>query len=152
MNHDSVIIRCPACNTKNRIPQNRIHDRPVCGKCSTPLPVMMHNDRPVDITDGTFKNEVLASSTPVIVDCWAPWCGPCRMVAPILDELASEYAGRIKIAKLNVDENPLTASQFDTRSIPTILFFKNGTLVNRLVGALPKSAIEQQLLSLINKS
>jgi len=112
----------------------------------------MHPGRPIDITDGTFKTEVLTAPVPVVVDCWAPWCGPCRLIAPILDQLASEYAGRIKIAKLNVDENPLTASQFDTRSIPTMLFFKNGMLVNRLVGALPKAAIEQQLLSLIEKS
>ncbi|HEU18750.1 MAG TPA: thioredoxin TrxC [Deltaproteobacteria bacterium] len=152
MDHNGVILRCPTCNAKNRIPEHRLYDRPVCGKCRTPLPTNMHPGRPIDITDGTFKTEVLTAPVPVVVDCWAPWCGPCRLIAPILDQLASEYAGRIKIAKLNVDENPLTASQFDTRSIPTMLFFKNGMLVNRLVGALPKAAIEQQLLSLIEKS
>jgi thioredoxin len=83
------------------------------------------------------------------VDCWAPWCGPCRMVAPIMDQLASEYAGRVKIAKLNTDENPLTASQYGIQSIPTLLFFKDGTLVNKLVGALPKSEIEKHLGGLI---
>ncbi len=152
MDDGSVILRCSACNTKNRIPRNRLSDRPVCGKCRTPLQVSTSADRTIDITDGTFKTEILASPTPVIVDCWAPWCGPCRMVAPILDQLASEYAGRIKIAKLNVDENPLTASQFDTKSIPTMLFFKNGALVDRVVGALPKAAIEQHLLSLIDET
>jgi len=128
MDDGSVILRCSACNTKNRIPRNRLSDRPVCGKCRTPLQVSTSADRTIDITDGTFKTEILASPTPVIVDCWAPWCGPCRMVAPILDQLASEYAGR------------------------TMLFFKNGALVDRVVGALPKAAIEQHLLSLIDET
>jgi thioredoxin 2 len=152
MDHSTVIVKCSRCDTKNRIPDNRLHDRPLCGKCGTPLNISTHASRPVDITDGSFKKEVLESSVPVIVDCWAPWCGPCRMVAPTLDQLASEYAGRVRIAKLNVDENPLTASQFDTRSIPTLLFFKNGALVNRMVGAQPKSAIEQYLLQVIDKT
>lgn len=108
-----------------------------------------YSGRPVDITDRSFEKEVLSFPAPVLVDCWAPWCGPCRMVAPILDELASEYAGRLKIAKLNVDENPETASRYDTRSIPTMLIFKGGTLVERIVGALPKEKIEQYILSVI---
>jgi len=83
------------------------------------------------------------------VDCWAPWCGPCRMVAPIMDQLASEYAGRVKIAKLNTDDNPSTASLYGIQSIPTLLFFKNGKQVNKLVGALPKKEIERHLGSLI---
>lgn len=152
MDHDNIIVRCPQCEAKNRIPDHRIHDRPLCGKCGTPLPVGTYASRPVDITDGSFRREVLDSSVPVLVDCWAPWCAPCRMVAPTLDQLASEYAGRVKIAKLNVDENPLTASQFDTRSIPVLLFFKNGELVHRVVGAQPKSTIEHHLLLMIDKT
>jgi thioredoxin 2 len=106
----------------------------------------------VTVTDETFKQEVLSSPIPVLVDCWAPWCGPCQMVAPIMEQLASEYGGRVKIAKLNVDDNPLTASHYDMRSIPTLLLFKNGELMNRLVGALPKAAIEQHLISILDKS
>jgi thioredoxin 2 len=79
---------------------------------------------PLDITDGTFSREVLTQRSSVIVDCWAPWCGPCRLMAPILDELASKYAGGVKIAKLNVDENPVTASQYHINSIPTLLLLK----------------------------
>lgn len=82
---------------------------------------------------------------PVVLDCWAPWCGPCRMVAPILDQLAKEFSGKVKFAKLNTDENQATARQFGIQSIPTLLFFKSGVLVNRLVGALPKGEIEQQV-------
>lgn len=151
MEHGHTIIRCSNCGTKNRIPTKRLHDRPICGKCRIPL-IIGDFDSPVTVTDGTFQREVLSSPIPVVVDCWAPWCGSCQMVAPIMDQLASDYRGRIKIAKLNVDDNPLTASQFDTRSIPTLLLFKNGKLVNRLVGALPKAAIEQHLMSILDKS
>ena len=99
------------------------------------------------MTDAAFGREVLQFERPVLVDCWAPWCGPCRMVAPKLDELASKYAGAIRIAKLNVDENPLTASRYNVRSIPTMLLFKKGKLVDTLIGALPKETIEQHIVS-----
>ncbi|MGE5141342.1 MAG: thioredoxin [Rudaea sp.] len=84
---------------------------------------------------------------PVVVDLWAPWCGPCRMVAPVLEKLASEYAGRLRVAKLNVDENPMTAQMYQVTGIPTLLFFKNGQMVNRVVGALP----ERQLRSAVDR-
>lgn len=144
-----MIITCPGCGTKNRIPEDRLKDRPICGKCRSPLPVAAMPDHPVNVTDGSFANEVLSYPGIVLVDCWAPWCGPCRMVAPVLDHLAAEYAGRIKVAKLNVDENPGIASRYETRSIPTMLFFKGGQLVNRLVGALPKHQIEEHIRSLL---
>ena len=85
----------------------------------------------------------------VLVDCWAPWCAPCKMVAPILDELAAKYAGDVRIAKLNIDENPITASQYDIRNIPTMILFRKGKLVDRLVGALPKEEIERKLLAVM---
>jgi len=103
----------------------------------------------VTVKDSTFSKEVLSYLGAVIVDCWAPWCGPCHMVSPILDQLASEYAGRVRIAKLNVDENPLTASQYSIRSIPTMLLFRDGKFVNSLVGALPRGEIEKHLLSIL---
>jgi len=149
MSDESIIVRCPHCSTQNRIPKSRMQDRPVCGKCGTQLSIGNDHGRPVDITDKTFSSEVLSDSGPVIVDCWAPWCGPCLMVAPVLEQLASEYSGRVKIAKLNVDENPSTASQYSIQSIPTMLFFKNGELVNTLIGALPKNEIERQIKALL---
>jgi thioredoxin 2 len=106
---------------------------------------MTSTSSPVIITDQTFQSEVLNFSGTVLVDCWAPWCGPCKMVAPILDQLARSYAGQAKIAKLNVDQNPFTSSTYQVLSIPTMLFFKNGQLVQTLTGAHPQPEIERQL-------
>lgn len=149
MAEEKIIIQCSKCGTKNSIPENRMNDNPICGKCQNPLTEGKTPDRPVDIADSTFDKEVLAASGPVLVDCWAPWCGPCRMIAPVLEQLAGEYAGRIKVAKLNVDENPATASKYAVKSIPTMLFFNSGRLVNTLVGAVPKSEIEKHVRSLL---
>lgn len=140
---DNLIIKCPKCGTKNRVPRNRMQDKPTCGKCKAPLDPGASLSTPVDVTDQTFNNEVLEYGGPVLLDCWAPWCGPCKMVAPILDQLASEYSGKVKIAKLNVDENPATASGYGIQSIPTMMLFKGGQMVNKVIGARPKQEIEQ---------
>ena len=103
---------------------------------------------PIIVTDKTFEQEVEKSSLPVLIDCWAPWCGPCHMLAPTIEQLAEELDGRVKIAKLNVDENPQTAMKFGIMSIPTMLIFKGGEVVDRLVGVQPKAAIEQRLTNL----
>ena len=149
MREEIVMVRCGPCGARNRIPKARLKDRPICGKCRAPLVAGGFHDRPVTVTDGTFADDVLAHAGPVLVDCWAPWCGPCRTVGPILDQLASEYAGQVKIGKLNVDENPLTASKYGIQSIPTLLLFQNGREAKRLVGALPKGEIERILGSVL---
>ena len=95
-----------------------------------------------EITDDNFKEE-LTEDQPVLVDFWAPWCGPCRMVAPMVDALARKYAGRLKVTKVNVDENPLLATKFDIRGIPTLGFFKDGQLVDQVVGMVPQAQLEQ---------
>ncbi len=99
------------------------------------------------VSDASFESEVLKSDKPVLVDFWAPWCGPCRMIAPIVEELANDYEGKAKIAKVNVDENPQISMQFGIRSIPTLLIFKNGKVVDQIVGAVPKGVLEGRLKS-----
>jgi thioredoxin 1 len=99
----------------------------------------------IEITDASFESEVLQSDTPVVVDFWATWCGPCKMIAPILDEIAVEMGDRIKITKLDVDNNSKTAGKYNIMSIPSLLFFKNGEVVDQVVGAVPKSQLLQRL-------
>ena len=146
---DDMIIRCLSCGTKNRMPENRLSEKPLCGKCKAPLIIPGEDEKPVTVSDADFERDVLSYPGAVLLDCWAPWCAPCKAVAPVLDELAVEYSGRIKIAKLNVDDNPLTSSRYSVRSIPTMLLFKDGKEVNRMVGALPREEIEKNILAVI---
>ena len=146
-NSDIVQVQCSNCGTTNRVSKSRLRAglSPRCGKCKELLSMAKE---PVTITDETFEEEVEKSSLPVLVDCWAPWCGPCRMLAPTIDQLAEEQDGVVKVAKLNVDECPKTAQKFGIMSIPTMLIVKDGEVVDRMVGVQPKATIEQRLTAL----
>ena len=156
-----AIVACAKCGAKNRVDERVtvVGKQPVCGRCGASLEggagappdagraPAQDEGKTVTVTDATFARDVLEASAarPVLLDCWAAWCGPCRMIAPVMDELAAESAGRYTVAKLDVDENPQTAAQFGVRSIPTLFIFKDGQLVDRLMGAQPKSVIAARL-------
>lgn len=137
----SPIIACPSCGTKNKLPIVA-RGKPRCPSCKAALPWV------VPAGDHDFAAAVDTSAL-VLVDLWAPWCGPCRMVAPVLESLAKRYAGKLKVVKVNVDEAPATAARYDARSIPTLLMMRNGQVTNRIVGAQPEpvlaKAIDQSL-------
>jgi thioredoxin 2 len=141
---DALLIRCPSCRATNRVPRANLDQgrAPVCGRCKASLPV---DGRPVTITDATFAAEVERAPLPVLLDAWAPWCRPCHMIAPVIEQLATEWSGRVRVGKLNVDENPATAARFGLRSIPTLLVLKGGQEVDRIVGVQPKTEIERRL-------
>ena len=141
------VVTCSNCAAQNRVDESRLENSEAkCGRCGQKLSAGESDSKPVTITDQTFESQVVqATGPPVLVDCWAPWCGPCRRIGPILDQLAAESEGRYRIAKLNVDENPVTASRFQIASIPTMLIFKEGQLIDRIIGAQPKEAIAQRL-------
>lgn len=142
----SYMIRCTACGTKNKIPSDKIGLTPKCGKCGASISTEeIFTGKPVTVTDANFASKVLESPVPVLLDCWAPWCGPCRMIGPVMEELAAEWKGRIRVGKLNTDENPGISGKFQIRSIPTMLVFDRGQLKDTLVGAVPKQQIVQKM-------
>ncbi|HEX3681370.1 MAG TPA: thioredoxin [Bryobacteraceae bacterium] len=141
---ETLLIHCAACGADNRAPKEKLAQglEPVCGRCKTPLPL---DEKPITVTDASFSTEVERSRLPILVDMWAPWCAPCRVLAPVVEQLATEMAGRLRVAKLNVDENPVTAERFHVRGIPALLVFKDGREIDRMVGAQPKAEIVRRL-------
>ena len=156
------VVTCGKSGAKNRVDERVtiVGKEPVCGRCGARLHgggqytqggatsgAAESESKPRVVTDATFSRDVLQAShtRPVLLDCWAPWCGPSRMVAPALDELAAESAGLYRIAKLNVDENPLTSNALDIHSIPTLIIYKKGQQVERIVGAQTKQVIAARI-------
>ena len=158
-----TIVACAKCGAKNRVDERVtfVGKQPVCGRCGSALRGEGATDegtrqgdaggggetKTVAVTDRTFAREVVEASgaRPVLLDCWAAWCGPCRMIAPLLDELAAESGGRYRVAKLDVDANPQTSAALRIQSIPTLFIYKNGQQVERIVGAQPKQVLAARL-------
>lgn len=146
MNDEYLFVKCGYCGALNKLPEKRITDKPICGKCKKNLEISKGTfNHPVEVTDGTFPDVVLAFPGAVMTEFYASWCGACKMLAPTIDTLAREYSGKIKFAKINVERNTLASAKYQIKSTPTMILFKNGAVVNRLVGALPKHEIERNL-------
>jgi thioredoxin 2 len=142
---ESMVYPCSQCGANNRILKGRAAEDPQCGRCHQKL----FPRRAVPVTDQSWKREVEESPIPVLVDFWAPWCGPCRVVGPMLEELAGAWGGRLKIVKLNVDENPRLSARFGIQAIPTMILFRGGREIDQVRGALAKPALEERLKRLI---
>ena len=136
-----LTVRCQFCDTWNRIDASRVPARPKCGKCAKPILL----DRPLKLDDETFARTIAETEIPVFVDFYADWCGPCKAMAPFVDEVASAYAGRVLVAKLDTDRAQTTAQGFDIRGIPTSIVFKGGREVARHVGAVPLDGLKKLL-------
>jgi thioredoxin 2 len=142
-----TIVICPKCGAKNRVNERAAATKqPVCGRCGTKLSLAPGDAHPIEVTDATFERFLSdAGDKPVLIDAWATWCPPCRALAPTIDALARESVGRYVVGKLDTDKNPQTAGRFNIASIPTMLIFKRGHLVDQIVGLQPKAAIASRL-------
>lgn len=136
-----ITLRCQFCESWNRIDVSRATDRPKCGKCGKPMLL----DRPFKLDDETFQRTIDEAEVPVLVDFYADWCGPCKMMAPFVDEIAAAYMGRALVAKLDTDRSPKTAQAFQIRGIPTTIVFKGGKPVVQRSGAMPRAPLEEML-------
>ena len=140
-----AVIRCPLCQSLNRVDLARLDRGPVCGTCQRPLLL----DRPIAVTDEDFERVVRETEVPVMVDFYADWCGPCRVVAPVLEELSKEYAGKLNIYKVDTDKEQELAAMFGIRSIPSILFVPKEGQPQMAMGALPKDALKDAISSVL---
>lgn len=144
----STLIRCPQCGAKNRIPPDKFHLQPKCGRCGH-LFTAAEAAQVIVLDDGSFDAVVNGASLPVMVDFYSPTCGPCQSLAPVIDTLAGQYAGRVVIAKYDTSRHQSAAARFQIRGVPTLIFFKQGRVVDQLVGAAPCQEIEQRLNRLL---
>jgi len=145
----NTMIVCPGCGAKNRISPEKQHLTPKCGRCGTSLAGAPVSGLVNPILDAQFHQWIERSPLPVLLDLYSPTCGPCRTIAPTIEALAREYAGRLLVFKLDTSTQQMTAARFQIRGVPTLLFFKEGQMVDQLVGAVPRTEIEQRILSLL---
>jgi len=137
----SATVACPFCGTLNRVNVERVADRPKCGNCGRPIWL----DRPIAVSDAIFDRVITDTTVPVLVDFYADWCGPCKIMAPLLDDVANRRAGQMLVLKLDTDQNPATGQRFGIRGIPTLIAFRGGKEVSRRVGAVPAAELENFL-------
>jgi len=134
----TATVACPFCGTLNRVDLTRLEQHPKCGSCGKPILL----DRPIAISDATFDKVTTGTTVPVVVDFYADWCGPCKIMAPLLDDVAHRRAGEMLVVKLDTDKNPMTGQRFGIRGIPTLIAFRKGREVGRRVGAVPPAELE----------
>ncbi|MFQ3230282.1 MAG: thioredoxin 2 [Reinekea sp.] len=137
----TVNITCPKCNATNRLPNDRLADKPKCGKCKTPI----FNGKPIELSSANVAAVINHNEIPVLVDCWAPWCGPCKSFAPIFEQAAAELEPKLRLAKLNTEKNQQIAARWKIQSIPTLILFKNGKESTRVSGAMPLNQLKKWL-------
>jgi len=152
MDQETVIIECLRCGTKNRIPRARLDDRPSCGQCHAPLSLEAFAVRPVETSDGSFAHDILAAPEPALVFFYSPTCPYCRMLSPVIDELAVKFEGIALIARLNTTVNPVVPAQYGIQGVPTLLLFREGKLLKRMVGVLSGDEIERSLKGILKLS
>ncbi len=145
---DTIVI-CPSCGAKNRIPAEKQHLTPKCGRCGAPLARSGQGGEVIELGDHNFQQVLGSTTLPVLVDFYSPTCGPCKMLAPVIADLARQYAGRALICKMDTSRHQMTPAQFRIRGVPTLIFFKNGQVMDQVVGAVPASELEARLNNLL---